>query len=138
MSEDRPIVNPFPRRNADGTTTVTTLDAGDIRLLCPSWCVVQHGYLDPPSKADIAHRSESEWALVETAETGPTSLVQAGLVQWPFSKQPQVFLDVDTDDGFKQVGPTAARAVAAALRSHADHIDAMAAKLVAIRAGEDQ
>ncbi|MFD5724675.1 DUF6907 domain-containing protein [Streptomyces sp. NPDC058368] len=138
MSEDRPIVNPQPRRNADGTTTVTTLDAGDVRLLCPSWCRVQHGYLHQPAKADIAHRSESEWALVETPETGPTSFVQAGLVQWPFSQQSQVFLDVETDDGFKQVGPTAAREIAAALRAHADYIDAMAAKLVAIRAGEDQ
>ncbi|MFD5790733.1 DUF6907 domain-containing protein [Streptomyces sp. NPDC127037] len=135
MSEDRPIVNPQPRRNADGTTTVTTLDAGDIRLLCPSWCRVRHGYLYPPAKADIAHRSEPEWALVDTAETGPTSLVEVGLVQWPFGDHRQVFLDVATDDGFKQVGPTAAREIAAALRAHADHIDAMAAKLVAIRAG---
>ncbi|RPK36742.1 hypothetical protein EES39_31845 [Streptomyces sp. ADI92-24] len=32
MSQDRPIVAPQPRKNANGTTTVTTLDSGDIRL----------------------------------------------------------------------------------------------------------
>lgn len=136
MSEDRPIVNPKPRRNPDGTTTVTTADAGDVRLLCPSWCVVQHGYRYQPAKADITHRGDPEWALVDTPETGPTSLVEVGLIQWPYSDHPHVFLDVATDDGFKQVGPTAARAVAAALRAHADHIDTMASKLEAIRAGE--
>ncbi|MGW0933640.1 DUF6907 domain-containing protein [Streptomyces sp. NPDC002666] len=134
MSEDRPIVAPQPRRNADGTTTVTTLDAGDIRLACPDWCVFQHGYLHPPAKAEITHRGDPEWALVETPETGPTSLVEVGLIQWPFSDRSQVFLAVETDDGHKEVGPTGARRIAAALRTHADHIDAMADQLITLRA----
>ncbi|MGQ4355290.1 DUF6907 domain-containing protein [Streptomyces drozdowiczii] len=136
MSEDRPIVNPFPRRNSDGTTTITTEDAGDIRLLCPSWCVVQHGYRYQPMKADITHRGEPEWALVDTPETGPTSLVEVGLIQWPFGDHRQVFLSVATDDGDKEVGPTAARQVAEALRRHAAHIDTMAGVLEALRAVE--
>ncbi|TXS35740.1 DUF6907 domain-containing protein [Streptomyces sp. OR43] len=138
MSEDRPIVAPQPRRNADGTTTVTAIVYTDIRLTCPDWCIVEHGYPHPPAKTEITHRGDPEWALVETPETGPTSLVQVGLVQWPFSDQAQVFLAVETDDGHKEVGPTGARRIAAALRAHADHIDAMAAKLEAIRAGESQ
>lgn len=134
MSDDRPIVAPLPRRNADGTTTVTTLDAGDVRLVCPDWCIVQHGYLDPPAKADIVHRGDPEWAVAELAERGPVSMVEVGLVQWPYSG-PQVFLEVVTDHGHPPVGPTGARRIAAALRTHADHIDAMATKLEAIRAG---
>ncbi|WP_328893847.1 DUF6907 domain-containing protein [Streptomyces sp. NBC_00236] len=136
MSTDRPVVAPQPRRNADGTTTVTTLDAGDVRLVCPDWCIVQHGYRYPPARAEITHCGDPEWALVDTPESGPTSLVEVGLVQWPFSTRSQVLLEVQTDDGRKEVGPTGARRFAAALRKHADHIDTMAAKLEAIRAGE--
>ncbi|MFJ3083864.1 DUF6907 domain-containing protein [Streptomyces halstedii] len=136
MSGDRPIVNPKPRRNADGTTTVTTLDAGDVRVLCPSWCFVEHGYRYPPAKAEITHRSEPVWALADTGEHGPTSLVEAGLVQWPYSDRPQVFLGVETDDGYLEVGPTGARRIAAALRQHADHLDAMADQLISLRTKE--
>ncbi|MFJ3141428.1 DUF6907 domain-containing protein [Streptomyces halstedii] len=138
MSGDRPIVNPKPRRNADGTTTVTTLDAGDVRVLCPSWCFVEHGYSVPPAKAEITHRSEPVWALVDTPEHGPTSLVEVSLVQWPYSDRDAVFLGVETDDGFLEVGPTGARKIAQALRVQAAHIDSMAAQLVNLRAGEDQ
>lgn len=138
MSDDTPTVAPLPRRNADGTTTVTTLDAGDVRLVCPAWCVVQHGYLHPPAKAEITHRSEPEWALVDTPEHGTTSLVEVGLVQWPYSDRTQVFLEVETDDGHQEVGPTGAHLIAAALRKQADHIDTMVDKLVNLRAGEDQ
>lgn len=137
MSEDRPTVAPKPRKNADGTTTVTTLDAGDIRLLCPDWCIVEHGYLHPPAKVEIAHRGDPEWAVAELPEGGPASMVEVGLVQWPYTSS-QVFLGVETDRGNPAVGPTGARRIAAALRSHADHIDAMADQLEAIRAGEDQ
>ncbi|MFI6123267.1 DUF6907 domain-containing protein [Streptomyces sp. NPDC051064] len=129
---------PKPRRNADGTTTVTTLDAGDVRVLCPSWCFVEHGYRVPPAKAEITHRSNPEWALADTPEHGPTSLVEVGLVQWPYSDRPQVFLGIDTDDGFQEVGPTGAHRIAAALRKQADHIDAMVDQLINLRAGEDQ
>ncbi|MEV7163096.1 hypothetical protein AB0N60_13465 [Streptomyces microflavus] len=138
MSGDRPTVAPEPRRNADGTITVTTHDAGDVRLVCPDWCIVQHGHRLAPAKVEIVHRGDPEWALVEAPETGPTSLVEVGLVQWPFSSRSQVLLEVETDDGHKEVGPTGARRIAAALRKHADHIDTMAAKLEAIRAGEGQ
>ncbi|MFJ8766692.1 DUF6907 domain-containing protein [Streptomyces clavifer] len=138
MSADRPVVNPQPRRNADGTTTVTTLDAGDVKVLCPDWCVVEHGYRYPPAKAEITHRSEPVWALADTPESGPTSLVEVGLVQWPYSNQPQVSLSVVTDDGDLEVGPTGAYRIAAALRKHADHIDLMVDQLVKLRAGEDQ
>jgi hypothetical protein len=136
MSDDRPIVNPVPHRNGDGTTTVATLDAGDIRLVCPPWCTAQHGYRNPPAKAEITHRSEQVWALADTPEHGPTSLVEVGLIQWPFSDRPLVFLSVETDDGHLELGPTGARRIAAALRGHADHIDAMAEQLAAVRAGE--
>ncbi|MFJ2707829.1 DUF6907 domain-containing protein [Streptomyces sp. NPDC087428] len=138
MSDDRPTVAPEPRRNADGTTTVTTLDAGDIRLVCPPWCVVQHGYRHAPAKSEITHRGDSEWALADTPEHGPTSLVEVSLVQWPFSDRTQVFLEVETDDGHQEFGPTGSRRIAAALRTHANQIDAMADRLINIRAGDDQ
>ncbi|MEU9258562.1 hypothetical protein AB0D68_08730 [Streptomyces sp. NPDC048212] len=138
MSADRPVVNPRPRRNADGTTTVTTLDAGDVRVLCPDWCFVEHGYRVPPAKAEITHRGEPVWALADIPENGPTSLVEVGLVQWPYSDRTQVFLGIETDDGHQETGPTGARRIAAALRKHADHIDAMSDKLIALRAGEDR
>ncbi|WP_326593840.1 DUF6907 domain-containing protein [Streptomyces brevispora] len=134
MSDDTPTVAPLPRRNADGTTTVTTLDAGDVRLVCPSWCVFQHGYRHPPAKAEITHRSEPEWALADTPEHGPTSLVEVALVQWPFSDRPQVCLSVETDDGHLEVGPTGAHRIAAALRKQADHIDTMVDQLISLRA----
>lgn len=138
MSADRPTVAPRPRRNADGTTTVTTLDAGDVRLVCPDWCIVQHGYRHRPAKAEITHSGDPVWALADVPEHGPVSLVEVGLVQWPFSGRGQVFLGVATDDGHLEVGPTGARRLAAALRSHADHIDAMAAQLEQIRAEATQ
>ncbi|MEU3435474.1 hypothetical protein [Streptomyces sp. NPDC006863] len=138
MSEDRPTVAPEPRRNADGTTSVLTSDAGTVRVACPAWCFVEHGYRVPPAKAEITHRSEPVWALVDTPEQGPTSLVEVSLVQWPYSDRTAVFLGVETDDGFLEVGPTGARRVATALREHADHIDTMADRVEAIRAGEGQ
>ncbi|WP_128817435.1 DUF6907 domain-containing protein [Streptomyces sp. S063] len=138
MSADRPTVAPEPRRNADGTVTITTLDAGDVRIACPSWCFVEHGYTVPPAKVQITHRSEPVWALADTPEHGPTSLVEVSLVQWPYSDRDAVFLGVETDDGFLEVGPTGARRIAAALRVQAAHIDAMADQLVALRAGEGQ
>ncbi|WP_432004585.1 DUF6907 domain-containing protein [Streptomyces parvus] len=138
MSGDRPTVAPEPRRHPDGTVTITTLDAGDVRVACPAWCFVEHGYRVPPAKAEITHRSEPVWALVDTPEHGPTSLVEVSLVQWPYSDRDAVFLGVETDDGFLEVGPTGAHRIAAALRGHADHIDSMAAQLVDVRAGEDQ
>ncbi|MCX5114385.1 hypothetical protein OOK13_39190 [Streptomyces sp. NBC_00378] len=134
MSEDRPIVAPLPVRNSDGTFTVTTSDAGDVRILCPSWCTVQHGYRYPPAQAEITHRSEPVWALADTPEHGPVSMVEVGLVQWPCSDRTQVFLSVETDDGHLEVGPTGSRRIAAALRSHADHILTMVGQLEAIRA----
>ncbi|MFF7577544.1 DUF6907 domain-containing protein [Streptomyces sp. NPDC008061] len=136
MSDHSPIVAPEPRRNADGTTTVTTSDSGTIRVACPPWCAVQHGYRHPPAKAEITHRSEPVWALADTPEHGPTSLAEAGFVQWPYSDRPQVFLEVATDDGQLELGPTGAHRIAAALRTHADHIDAAANQLEAMRAGE--
>ncbi|NUV90009.1 hypothetical protein G6W61_28010 [Streptomyces sp. KAI-26] len=138
MSTDRPTVAPEPRRNADGTTSVRTSDGGTVRVACPTWCFVEHGYTVPPAKAEITHRSEPVWALVDTPEHGPTSLVEVSLVQWPYSDRDVVFLGVETDDGFLEVGPTGARRIAAALRGHAAHIDLMAAELVNLRAGEGQ
>ncbi|WDT90752.1 hypothetical protein H0E86_03815 [Streptomyces sp. SCSIO-PteL053] len=138
MSDDRPTVAPEPRRNSDGTVTITTLDAGNIRVACPAWCFVEHGYRVPPAKAEITHRSEPVWALADTPEQGPTSLVEVSLVQWPYSDRTAVFLGVETDDGFLEVGPTGARKIAHALRVQAAHIDTMAAQLVNLRAGEDQ
>ncbi|WP_411097190.1 DUF6907 domain-containing protein [Streptomyces sp. 020-2-3H-GM] len=138
MSDDRPTVAPEPRRNADGTTTITTRDAGNIRVVCPAWCFVEHGYSVPPAKAEITHRSEPVWALVDTPEHGPTSLVEVSLVQWPYSDRDTVFIGVETDDGFLEVGPTGARRFAAALRDQADHLDTMADQLVNLRAGESQ
>ncbi|MFJ7413041.1 DUF6907 domain-containing protein [Streptomyces sp. NPDC098077] len=138
MSADRPLVAPEPRRNADGTTSVLTRDAGIVRVTCPSWCFVEHGYRVPPAKAEITHRSEPVWALADTDEQGPTSLVEVSLVQWPYSDRDAVFLGVQTDDGFLEFGPAGARQVATALREHADHIDTMAAQLMNLRAGEDQ
>ncbi|WP_413753053.1 hypothetical protein NRF20_20725 [Streptomyces sp. R-74717] len=134
MSDDRPIVAPLPVRNSDGTFTVTTSDSGDVRILCPSWCTVQHGYRYPPAKAEITHRSEPVWALADTPEHGPVTMVEVGLVQWPYSDRTQVFLSVETDDGHLEIGPTGSRRIAAALRSHADHILAMVGQLEAIRA----
>ncbi|MFC8234268.1 DUF6907 domain-containing protein [Streptomyces sp. NPDC057284] len=133
-----PIVAPEPRRNADGTTTVTTSDAGDVRFLCPSWCTVQHGYRNPPAKAEITHNSEPVWALADTPEHGPTSMVEVGLIQWPYSDRPQVFLSIETDDGHIEVGPTGAYRIAKALQAQADHILVMVGRLEAIRAGEGQ
>ncbi|MEU2800261.1 hypothetical protein [Streptomyces sp. NPDC007117] len=138
MSTDRPTVAPEPRRNADGTTSVLTSDAGIVRVACPAWCFVEHGYRVPPAKAEITHRSEAVWALADTPEQGPTSLVEVSLVQWPYSDRDAVFLGVETDDGFLEVGPTGAHRIATALREHAAHIDSMAAHLVSLRAGEDQ
>ncbi|MEU0978003.1 hypothetical protein ABZ488_02170 [Streptomyces griseus] len=138
MSADRPLVAPEPRRNADGTTSVLTLDAGIVQVTCPAWCFVEHGYRVPPAKAEITHRSEPVWALADTPEQGPTSLVEVSLVQSPYSDRPQVFLGIETDDGFLELGPAGARRVATALREHADHIDTMADQLVNVRAGEDQ
>lgn len=135
MSEDRPTVAPEPRRNPDGTTTVTT-DAGDIRLVCPSWCAVQHGYRYPPARADISHSSEPAWALANTPEYGEIGLVEVRFGRWPFSQRPTTVLLVETDDGAVSLGPTGAHRIAAALRAHADHIDAMADQLLAMRAGE--
>lgn len=136
MSEDRPIVAPQPRKNADGTTTVPTHDAGDVRLACPDWCFVEHGYRYPPAKSEITHRGEPVWALADTPEQGPTSLVEVGLVQWPFSDHPQVALGIETDDGFLEVGPTGAHRIADALRVQAAHIDTMVDQLINLRAGE--
>ncbi|WP_329220330.1 DUF6907 domain-containing protein [Streptomyces microflavus] len=139
MSGDRPTVAPEPRRNADGTTTVTTHDAGDVRFACPTWCFVEHGYSVPPAKAEITHRSEPVWALPDTDEHGPTSLVEVSLVQWPFNDhRPQVFLGIETDDGFLELGPSGARRIATALRAHADHIDTMADLLMNLPVGGDQ
>lgn len=138
MSDDRPRVAPQVPRNPDGTVTVTTTDAGDVVVACPPWCVAGHGYRHAPAKAEITHTSEPVWALADTPEHGPTSLAEAGLVQWPYSDRPQVFLSVETDDGHLEVGPTGAHRIAAALRAHADHIDAMADQLAAMRAGEGQ
>ncbi|MER6601850.1 DUF6907 domain-containing protein [Streptomyces parvus] len=138
MSGDRPTVAPEPRRNADGTTSVLTMDAGIVRVACPTWCFVEHGYTVPPAKAEITHRSEPVWALADTPEQGPTSLVEVSLVQWPYSDRTAVLLGVETDDGFLEVGPTGAHRIADALRAHADHIDTMAAQLVNLRAGEGQ
>lgn len=138
MSTDRPTVAPEPRRNADGTTSVLTLDAGIVRIACPTWCFVEHGYAVPPAKAEITHRSEPVWALADTPEHGPTSLVEVSLVQWPYSDRPQVLLGVQTDDGFLEVGPTGAHRIATALRDQAHHIDLMAGHLVKLRAGEGQ
>lgn len=139
MSADRPLVAPEPRRNADGTTSVLTLDAGIVRVTCPSWCFVEHGYAVPPAKAEITHRSEPVWALADTDEHGPTSLVEVSLVQWPFNDhRPQVFLGIETDDGFLELGPSGARRIATALRTHADHIDTMADQLMNLPAGEVQ
>lgn len=138
MSDDRPTVAPKPRRNPDGTVTVTTTDAGDVTVACPSWCAAEHGYRHAPAKAEITHRSEPVWALADTPEHGPTSLVEVGFVQWPFSDRPKVFLSIETDDGHLELGPTGARRIAAALRAHADHLDAMAEQLAAMRAGEGQ
>ncbi|MEV5131655.1 hypothetical protein AB0K87_14405 [Streptomyces sp. NPDC053705] len=134
MSADRPVVNPRPRRNADGTTTVTTLDAGDVRVLCPDWCFVEHGYRVPPAKAEITHRGEPVWALADTPEHGPVSMVEVGLVQWPYSDRSQVFLCITTDDGDLECGPSGSRAVAASLRQHADRILTMVGQLEQIRA----
>lgn len=138
MSADIPTVAPLPRRNADGTTTITTLDAGDVRLLCPAWCVAQHSYRFPPAKAEITHRGEPVWAVADVPEHGPVSMVEVGLVQWPYSDRTQVFLEVETDDGHQEVGPTGAHRIAAALRKQADHIDTMVDQLISLRAGEDQ
>ncbi|MFF0076561.1 hypothetical protein OG337_14865 [[Kitasatospora] papulosa] len=134
MSADRPVVARPPVRNADGTFTVPTSDAGPVRILCPSWCISEHGYRHPPAKAEITHRGNPVWALVDLPEHGPTGLVEVGLVQWPYSDRAQVFLAVETDDGHQETGPTGARRIAAALRAHADHIAAMAGQLEAIRA----
>ncbi|MET7643028.1 hypothetical protein ABZS83_05165 [Streptomyces sp. NPDC005426] len=138
MSEDRPIVAPPPRRNADGTTTVTTLDAGDIRLVCPDWCIVEHGYLHPPAKVDIFHASNPVWALLSTPEQGDVSVGPVCLKQWPYSGRVDVFVMVEMDTEGYPVGPMGARRFARAFRHYADHIDAMADKLEAIRAGENQ
>ncbi|MFI9059822.1 DUF6907 domain-containing protein [Streptomyces anulatus] len=138
MSADRPTVAPEPRRNADGTTSVLTLDAGIVRIACPSWCFVEHGYRVPPAKAEITHRSEPVWALADTPEHGPTSLVEVSLVQWPYSDRDAVFLGVQTDDGFLELSPAGAHRIATALREHADHIDTMADQLMNLPAGEGQ
>ncbi|KPC79525.1 DUF6907 domain-containing protein [Streptomyces sp. NRRL S-4] len=134
MSENRPLEGSQPVRNADGTYTVVTSDAGAVRILCPSWCTDAHAYRYPPAKAEITHRSKPAWAVADTPEHGPTSLVEVGLIQWPYSDRAQVFLSVETDDGHQEVGPTGARRIAAALRAHADHIVTMAGQLESIRA----
>ncbi|GGK14506.1 hypothetical protein GCM10011583_53100 [Streptomyces camponoticapitis] len=124
---------PAPRRNPDGSVTVPTLDAGDVRLSCPPWCVFQHGYVDPPAKTDIVHRGEPVWALADVPEHGPVSMVEVGLVQWPYSDRADVYLEITTDDGQLECGPAGSRAVAAALQQHAGHILAMVGQLEEIR-----
>ncbi|MYS34909.1 hypothetical protein K388_01907 [Streptomyces sp. KhCrAH-43] len=139
MSEDRPIVNPQPHRNADGTTTVTTLDAGDIRLVCPAWCTVQHGYRVPPAKAEIVHRSGPQWALTAPTAFGEVGVGPVQIVQQPYaSTRTQVLVAVVTDTEEFHVGPADARRFASAFRELADLIDQTAGQAEAIRAGEDQ
>ncbi|WP_033356177.1 DUF6907 domain-containing protein, partial [Kitasatospora aureofaciens] len=71
MSDDRPTVAPEPRRNADGTITITTDDAGEVRVACPPWCRFEHPYRTSRTKAEISHKSEPLWALTTpTAEFG--------------------------------------------------------------------
>ncbi|MFC9990931.1 DUF6907 domain-containing protein [Streptomyces globisporus] len=139
MSDDRPTVAPEPRRNPDGTLTLTTLDAGEVRVACPPWCRYEHPYRTSRTRAEIAHKSEPQWAL-----TAPTVFGEVGVGPVHISEHPYdptgsaVLVVVETDTEEFAVGPADARRFAVAFRALADLIDQAADQVEAIRAGEDQ
>lgn len=139
MSEDRPTVAPEPRRNADGTFSVRTSDAGTVRIVCPPWCTFQHGYDVPRTKAEITHRSEPLWALTAPTAHGEVGVGPVHIAQQPYaSTRSGVLVVVETDTEEFPVGPADARRFAVAFRALADLIDQAADQVEAIRAGEDQ
>ncbi|MGC4927224.1 DUF6907 domain-containing protein [Streptomyces sp. DT117] len=139
MSGDRPTVAPEPRRNADGTVTITTLDAGTIRIACPTWCSFEHGYRHPPAKAEIAHKSEPLWALTAPTAHGEVGVGPVHIAQHPYaSTRSAVLVVVETDTEEFPVGPADARRFAVAFRALGDLIDQAADQVEAIRAGEGQ
>lgn len=139
MSGDRPTVAPEPRRNADGTISVRTSDAGTVRIACPAWCTFQHGYDVPRTKAEITHRSEPLWALTAPTAHGEVGVGPVHIAQQPYaSSRSGVLVVVETDTEEFPVGPADARRFAVAFRALADLIDQAADQVEAIRAGESQ
>ncbi|MFF3092106.1 DUF6907 domain-containing protein [Streptomyces cyaneofuscatus] len=139
MSGDRPTVAPEPRRNADGTTSVRTSDAGTVRIACPTWCSFQHGDSTPRTKAEIAHKSEPLWALTAPTAFGEVGVGPVHITQQPYaSTRSAVLVSVETDTEEFHVGPADARRFAVAFRQLGDLIDQAADQVEAIRAGEGQ
>ncbi|WP_097934717.1 MULTISPECIES: DUF6907 domain-containing protein [unclassified Streptomyces] len=137
MSADRPTVAPEPRRNPDGTVTVRTSDAGDVRIACPAWCFVEHGYSHRPAKAEITHKSEPQWALTSPTVFGEVGVGPVHIAQQPYaSTRTAVVVVVESGTEEFHVGPADARRFAVAFRQLADLIDATADQVEAIRAGE--
>ncbi|MEU3835606.1 DUF6907 domain-containing protein [Streptomyces microflavus] len=139
MSEDRPTVAPEPRRNADGTISVRTSDAGTVRIACPPWCSFQHGDGTPRTKAEIVHKSEPLWALTAPTTFGEVGVGPVHITQQPYAAtRSAVLVAVETDTEEFHVGPADARRFAVAFRALADLIDQAADQVEAIRAGEGQ
>ncbi|MBD3544458.1 DUF6907 domain-containing protein [Streptomyces sp. JV180] len=138
--DDRPIVAPEPRRNADGTITITTDDAGEVRVACPPWCRFEHPYRTSRTKAEISHKSEPLWALTTpTAEFGEVGVGPVHISQHPYDPTGSaVLVVVESDTEEFAVGPADARRFAVAFRKLADLIDQTADQVEAIRAGEGQ
>lgn len=137
MTSDRPTVAPEPHRNADGTISVRTSDAGTVRIACPPWCSFQHGDGTPRTKAEIAHKSEPLWALTAPTTFGEVGVGPVHISQHPYaSTRSTVLVVVETDTEEFPVGPADARRFAVAFRQLADLIDQAADQVEAIRAGE--
>ncbi|ARI54605.1 hypothetical protein A6E92_22345 [Streptomyces sp. S8] len=139
MSGDRPTVAPEPRRNADGTLTIPTDDAGDVRFACPPWCRYEHPYRTSRTKAEIAHKSEPRWGRSAPTAFGEVGVGPVHISQHPYDPTGSaVLVVVETDTEEFAVGPADARRFAVAFRNLADLIDQAADQVEAIRAGEGQ
>lgn len=140
MSIDRPTVAPEPRRNSDGTLTIPTEDAGEVRVACPPWCRYEHPYRTSRTKAEISHKSEPMWVLTApTDKFGEVGVGPVHISQHPYDPTGSaVLVVIQTDAEEFAVGPADARRFAVAFRELAHLIDATADEVEAIRAGEGQ
>ena len=118
---------------ASRTVTVALWRGGTMTLPCPDWCIGHEAALIEQHPNDVAHEGPDTGLDVQT-ENGVHRILEAGLVQLPYSSRdplPYATLGVR---GYERVTPDQLRAAADGLEQHAVFLRTFATEVEQVRA----
>ena len=121
-------------RYGDGTVTLQTVDAGEVTVPEPAWCI-GHSWQPNPHRADITHNSTRVKAAATTDGAGRVHLLHARISHSPYLEiepEPHPVVSVDlgcTEDFTAEDIPQ----LAEGLRSAARVLENVAAEAIRLR-----